>query len=184
MTRNHRRSPAKRSSALSSHMHTSKVRKNQPSDCGDHTFERRCTSSSQPSDLFTQQVGTREKTGHPRSRGTPCLNCMKITMETGKPTQLRKARRSRSFSFSASLQTACFSTKAPSTYNSCKGFLFGRNTQQRLVYRNVFKRVVCPTLLLARMAPLLVRSLFTGIQTNFSHAQLLPALGFLFLFRT
>ena len=75
----------------------SEAQKNQPSDCDHHAFEKRCTSSFHPSFLFTQQGGTKERTGHPRSRGTPCLNCVKISKEGGKPTQLKRARRTRSF---------------------------------------------------------------------------------------
>ena len=51
----------------------------------------RYTSPFQPSKLFSQQGGTKEKTGHPRSRSTPRLNCIKISKETGKPTQLKRA---------------------------------------------------------------------------------------------
>ena len=53
----------------------------------------------EPSKLFTQQGGTKERKGHPRSTGTRRLN-IKISKETGKPTQLKRARRSRSFSIS------------------------------------------------------------------------------------
>ena len=41
-----------------------------------YAFEKRCTSSCQPPKLFTQQGGTKERTGHPRSRSTPYLNCI------------------------------------------------------------------------------------------------------------
>ena len=51
-------------------------------NCGHHAFEQRCTSPFQPSKLFTRQ--------HPY---------IKISKETGKPTQIKRARRSRSFSF-------------------------------------------------------------------------------------
>ena len=89
-----RRKPTKRSSALSSHMHTSTVGNNHPSDCGHHAFERGCTSSFPPFPFYsTQQTVTQDRTGHPRSRGTPCLNCIKNSKETGRPTQLKTARR-------------------------------------------------------------------------------------------
>ena len=37
-----------------------------------------------------KQGGTKEGTGHPLSRGTPFLNCIKISKETDQPTQLRR----------------------------------------------------------------------------------------------
>ena len=43
-----------------------------------HTFDKRHTSSSQPSELFTRTRWHKEGTGHPHSRGTLCLNCFKI----------------------------------------------------------------------------------------------------------
>ena len=94
-----RERPTKRSSALSSHMHTSKGRKTiLPTMAITLSKGGRCTSSFQLSFPFTQQGSTKERTGHPRSRGTPCLNCLKNSKETGKQTQLKRARRSRSFS--------------------------------------------------------------------------------------
>ena len=63
---------------------------NQSSDCGHHTFEKRHTSSSQPLMLFTRTRWHREGTRHPRSRGTPCLNRIKISKETDSQLQLRR----------------------------------------------------------------------------------------------
>ena len=62
---------------------------NLPSDCGHQTFEKRCTSSFQTSKLLTQQGDTKAKKVHPRSTSKPCLN-IKISKETGQPTQLKK----------------------------------------------------------------------------------------------
>ena len=44
---NYRRRPTKRSSALSSHMYKSKVKKNHPSDCGHHAFKHVVTRHGQ-----------------------------------------------------------------------------------------------------------------------------------------
>ena len=54
----YRRRPTKRSSALSSHMHTSTVGNNHPSGCGDHAFERGCTSSFPPSPIYPPRQKT------------------------------------------------------------------------------------------------------------------------------
>ena len=54
--------------------------------------------SFRPSDPNTKQGGTKERKGHPRSTGTTCSN-IKLSKESCQPTQLKIARRSRSFSF-------------------------------------------------------------------------------------
>ena len=69
---NYRKRPTKQSSALSSHMHIKRQSGKPTFRLRHRTFEKKCTSSSQPSKLFTQQRGPKEKTGHPRSRSTPC----------------------------------------------------------------------------------------------------------------
>ena len=68
---------------------TQRKSRNQPSNRGHHTFEKRYTSSSQPSKPFTPTGWHRRRDGTPRSRSTPCLNCIKISKEKDQPTQLR-----------------------------------------------------------------------------------------------
>ena len=64
--------------SASSHQLTAEKGETTPSSRGQLSFERWCTPSSQPSKQCTQQGGTKLRKGHPRSRGTPCLNCIKI----------------------------------------------------------------------------------------------------------
>ena len=61
--------------SLSSHVHTSKVRNNHPSDCGHHAFEK--WRSFRPSELLAKtKRHTYEKKEHPHSeKGTHCSNC-------------------------------------------------------------------------------------------------------------
>ena len=63
----HNKRPTKRRSALSSHVHTSKVRKNHPSDCGHHA-PGRWQGLLPPSDLLNY---TQNKEAHKRNEGTP-----------------------------------------------------------------------------------------------------------------
>ena len=78
---------------------TSKVRKNHPSDCGTHAYERRYISSLQPSELFTTKW--QKKKGRPEAHFL-----YQNSAEAGKPKQLKRARRSRSAVFHAECCTS------------------------------------------------------------------------------
>ena len=66
------RGHTRQSSAFSSHMHTPKNRKTHLPTVVINALEKRCTSFQPSKKLFTQQGGTNERKGHPRSTSTPC----------------------------------------------------------------------------------------------------------------
>ena len=81
--------------SCSSHPDQSKIRKTILSTVAIKLRKREYASSLKPSILFTQQGGAKKRKGHPRS----VFKLYQNSKETGKPTQLKRTRCSRSFSF-------------------------------------------------------------------------------------
>ena len=124
----------KRSSALSSHKHTTKVRETNAPIVAKRPSKRRYIFLFSTFPSYSQEQGdTTKGTRNPHSRGTQCLNCIKFRRKQTSQAQLRRTCRSLP---SPTTTTTSTTTTKRTSHNHA---VFPRRTQGFVFFESAWK---------------------------------------------